>query len=134
MRGTRRFGNGMRVAAASLAECLMVAGLALAAPAAPDLVGDWQGTISTGSALLRVVVHLSQDKEGNLTGTMDSPDQGATGIAISSISYTRPNLEFAIEKLGAGYTGKFDAGNGRIAGTWKQGSASLPLDLSRVKK
>jgi hypothetical protein len=136
MREVRSFRLGMRAAAASAAACLVVAGVALAAPAlpAPEVIGDWQGAISTGSGSLHVVVHVSQDKDGKLTGTMDSPDQGATGIVISSVTFAQPEFDFAIEKLGAGYAGKLDSGKSLIAGVWKQGSASLPLTLSRVKK
>src|SRR5262249_37258094 len=47
------------------------------------VVGDWKGAVSTGSASLRVLIHVAQDTDGKLTATMDSPDQGATGIAIS---------------------------------------------------
>ena len=136
MRQLRSFRVRVWAAAASAATALVVVGMALGAPTAPalDVVGDWQGAISTGSASLRVLVHVSQDKDGRLTGTFDSPDQGATGIVISSISYTHPDLQFTIEKFGAGYDGKVDGGNQQIVGVWKQGSASLPLTLARVKK
>ena len=42
--------------------------------------GSWLGTLQTGGVELRIVFHISQDSVGVLTATLDSPDQGATGI------------------------------------------------------
>jgi len=77
---------------------------------------------------------VAQDKDGKLTATMDSPDQGATGIAISSITYKEPALHFEIERFGAGYDGTMNKDNSEIAGNWKQGGVSLPLTFTRVSK
>jgi len=127
---------GRGTAAAMLLVTVAAVRLALAASAsvAPAVVGDWQGALSTGSTSLRVVVHLSHDKDGKLSGTMDSPDQGATGIVMSSVSFAKPDLHLAIEAIGAAFDGKFDGGKQEIAGVWKQGAASLPLTLSRLRK
>lgn len=111
----------------------LVLGQAVAASPAP-IVGDWNGAINTGSASLRAVIHVAQDKDGKLTATMDSPDQGATGIVISSISYQEPALHFEIERLGASYDGTMNKDNSEIAGTWKQGAATLPLNFKRAGK
>ena len=98
------------------------------------IVGDWNGAIATGGGSLRVVVHIAQDKNGELTATMDSPDQGASGIPISTITFKQPTLHFEIQKFGAGYDGTLSKDNSEIAGNWKQGGASLPLTLKRVSK
>ena len=105
----------------------------LAAPS-PAVVGDWSGAISTGGGSLRAVIHVAQDKDGKLTATMASPDQGATGIAISSITYKEPALHFEIEKLGASYDGTMNKDNSEITGNWKQGPATLTLNLKRASK
>ena len=49
----------------------------------PD--GDWKGTIDAAGTKLDLVLHISS-KDGALNATLDSPDQGATGLAIDSIS------------------------------------------------
>jgi len=114
---------------------LMLSALVLGtAAAAPAVVGDWSGAISTGGGSLRAVIHVAQDKDGKLTATMDSPDQGATGIAISSITYKEPALHFEIEKLGASYDGTMNKDNSEITGNWKQGPATLTLNLKRASK
>jgi hypothetical protein len=130
----RRLRN-VRAAFALLTSLFAMLGPAAGAlPAEQELLGDWQGSIDTGSGSLRVVFHLERDKEGNLTGTMDSPDQGATGIVIGSVSYTQPDVRFTIERIGSVYEGKLDNDKPRIVGVWKQGSVSLPLTLGRAAK
>ena len=104
------------------------------AASSPAVVGNWSGTLSEGNTSLRVVIHVAQDKDGKLTATLDSPDQGATGIVISSISYKEPALHFEIERLGASYDGTMNKPNSEIAGTWKQGGGALPLSFKRAGK
>ena len=104
------------------------------APANPTVIGDWQGALDTGNGSVRLVVHIAQDKNSNLTATMDSPDQGATGIAVTSISFKQPDLHFEVERIGGSYDGKIDQGSTEIVGNWKQGSASLTLTLKRLAK
>lgn len=125
------------VRAAFLLLTSLLATLGLAASAAPpvsEVAGDWQGAIDTGNGSLHVVFHLAQDKDGNLTGTMDSPDQNATGIVVSSVTYKPPEFQLTIEQFGARYEGRFDKDKAQIVGVWKQGPASLPLTLSRAGK
>lgn len=111
----------------------LVLGVAAAA-SAPGIVGDWSGAISTGGGSLRAVFHVTQDKEGKLAGTMDSPDQGATGIVLSTITYKEPAVHLEIEKFGASYDGTMNKDNSEIEGNWKQGGATLTLNLKRAAK
>ena len=56
------------------------------AVAESQLAGDWQGTLSAGGAELRLVLHMGAAKDGSLTATLDSVDQGAYGIPVSAIT------------------------------------------------
>src|SRR6266849_8613610 len=58
------------------------------------VLGNWQGSLDPGNSSMRVLVHVWQDKDGRLTGTVDSPDEDATGIAISAISHKEGNVHF----------------------------------------
>ena len=51
-----------------------------------DITGDWQGTLSPAGMELRVVLHVTRSSDGSIGGTLDSVDQNATDIPISSIS------------------------------------------------
>lgn len=101
----------------------------LAAPT-PAVVGNWQGTLANGT--VRVILHISLAPDGKLTGTLDSPDQGATGRAISSITYKDTVLHFELEQATSSYDGKMSQDSSEIAGSWKQGGATLPLTFKRM--
>src|SRR6187549_3657939 len=81
----------------------------LSAPAAAQSpIGDWAGTLEVGAVKLRLVVHIAQGAEGQLTGTGDSPDQGAYGIGIAGISLEADTLVFTVPSIAASYSGKWD--------------------------
>lgn len=101
----------------------------------PVVIGNWEGTLSAGGASLRLVVHLTQGKDGALAGTMDSLDQeGANGLPLSNISYKEQKLHFelAIEPPGA-FDGSYDKDKNEISGHWQQGGQDLMLLLKRAK-
>jgi len=94
--------------------------------------GDWKGTLEAGSAKLDLVLHVTT-KDGALTATLDSPDQGATGLAIDWITVNGKTVRFEMSSLGARYEGTFSADGSQIDGTFTQGQ-SLPLTFKRVAK
>jgi pimeloyl-ACP methyl ester carboxylesterase len=95
--------------------------------------GDWQGVIDAGGTKLALVLHISS-KEGALSATLDSPDQGATGLAIDSITLTGKSLQFAMKALGATYEGVFSADGSQIDGQFSQQAVRLPLTFKRMGK
>ena len=101
---------------------------------APAVVGNWEGTLDAGDqGKLRVVLHVTQAKDGSLSATMDSPDQNATGIPVTTITYKEPALHFESEPIHGSYDGKMNKENTEIAGNWSQGGETLPLVFKRVK-
>ena len=66
--------------------------------------GDWEGTLDAGATKLRLVLHLTK-KDGRLSATLDSPDQGATGLAVDTIDVTKNSIRFTMKSLGAAYEG-----------------------------
>lgn len=105
-----------------------------AAPAAtpqastqPSIVGDWAGTLNAGPAQLRLLLHIKADKDGTLTGTLDSIDQGANGIPISSATFKDGKLNLTIGAVNGTYEGTVNKDATEITGTWSQGQ---PLDLN----
>ena len=95
--------------------------------------GDWEGTLDAGAVKLRLVVHVIRAGEG-LSATLDSPDQGATGIAIGAISVKENSIQFEIKSLGAAYQGKFNTDGSQIEGEFSQLGQVFPLNLTRVDK
>ena len=98
-----------------------------------DVAGNWQGTLKAGAIELRIVVHVSKADDGSLKATMDSLDQGAIGMAVTSMSLDASTLTFAIAPIGGSFSGKLALDGSTIEGTWTQGGQGLPLTLTRVK-
>ncbi|HRZ48551.1 MAG TPA: alpha/beta hydrolase, partial [Bacteroidales bacterium] len=53
---------------------------------AQDITGTWNGALVMGKAQLRIVFHIEKTDTGYIA-TMDSPDQGAKGIEVTSVEY-----------------------------------------------
>ncbi len=98
-----------------------------AATTQPAIVGDWAGTLTAGPAQLRLVLHITAAKDGALTGTLDSLDQGAIGIPVSSIELRGSQLTLGLPAIGGTYAGTLNKDASEIAGTWSQGQ---PLELN----
>ena len=78
---------------------------------------------------IRVVFHVEQGADG-LTATMDSPDQGATGIPVSDVTVVGDSVAFSVDRIAATYEGALVEGGAKIEGTWTQGGQSFPLMLT----
>ncbi|MGO9649197.1 MAG: alpha/beta hydrolase family protein [Terriglobales bacterium] len=98
---------------------------------AQDIAGDWQGTLSANGAELRLVLHIAKNADGTLKATLDSVDQGANGIPVSSISLKDSKLSLGVDAVHGTYDGRVATDGKTITGTWSQGQA-LPLDFKRA--
>jgi len=126
----------LRPAVTSLSTLVIIAGLcghtgaALPQQAAKGIEGDWQGTLKPPGAELRIALHITKGADGNYKATMDSIDQGAKGIPVTSVSLKGAELKLAVDSIQGSYEGKYD-GDNALAGTWWQSGQSLPLDFKR---
>lgn len=102
-----------------------------AAAAQPSIAGDWEGTLSVGAAQLRLVMHFVAAKDGSLTATMDSVDQGANGIPVSTVTLKDSKLSFTVDAVRGNYEGTVNKDVTGIDGTWSQGQP-LPLNFKRA--
>jgi len=93
--------------------------------------GSWEGTLDAGLVKLRVILHVMK-KDGTLSATLDSPDQGATGLTIDSINLNEDRVRFEMKSLSAGFEGKLSKDGSQISGDWYQGGQSLPLAFKRL--
>jgi len=115
----------------SLLSISFAGGQEQTAPVNPE--GDWKGTLDAGGVKLDLVLHVTK-KDGALSATLDSPNQGATGLPIESISVTGKSLRFEMKSLGATYEGTFSADGSQIDGQFSQGPQQLRLTFKRVGK
>jgi len=84
---------------------------------AQDISGKWNGTLNIQGTQLRVVFNISQTDKGYST-KMDSPDQGAKNIPVTTTEFEKSVLNLAV---GAAiqYTATLDK-EGVFVGTFKQ--------------
>lgn len=96
------------------------------------IVGSWAGTIEipqTGASL-RIVFHVASSEEGGFSATMDSPDQGATGIPVSQVAIRGDSVRLEVTAVGGTYAG-VKTGADEIEGVWRQQGLTVPLSLER---
>jgi hypothetical protein len=113
-------------------KAIMVAVMAVAAVCvmqAQDATGDWEGSLAIGAGVVRIVLHVTRSPEGTLKATMDSPDQGAVGVPIDSITLDGNKLKFATSVAKGTYEGTIKKDG--IAGNWLQPPVRTPLDFKK---
>jgi hypothetical protein len=95
------------------------------------LVGNWEGSLETGGAKLRIVLKFSKTYEGGLLGALDSPDQKASDIPISKARMNAGKCVFTVAPVGGEFEGELKGDE--LVGIWRQGGAEFPLTLARKK-
>lgn len=103
-------------------------------PTAKGIEGIWEGPLKTGAIDLRLAFKIKKDKDGKLTATMDSIDQGAKDIPVEAVTLTDRKLTMNLPKLKAKYEGKLSDDETSVKGHFEQGGLKMELDLKRVEK
>jgi hypothetical protein len=119
----------MKSAIASKFAILSLAVMALSplCRAQSQIAGDWQGTLNAGGVQLRLALHVAAAKDGSLTATLDSIDQGANGIPVTSVTLKDSKLSLTVDAVHGTYEGTVNKDATEIDGTWSQGQ---PLELN----
>jgi len=99
-----------------------------------SIEGIWEGKLKVPGVELRIVFNISKDSDGALTTTMDSPDQGVTGIPVDEVIFKDNTLRLEVKSIGGVYEGKVSEGFLVIEGEWKQSGGTFPLTVKRVDK
>lgn len=92
------------------------------------LSGSWRGSLDVGQAKLPLVFNFTESAEGVTLCTMDSPAQGARGIATEVVYCSADSVALTCRAIGASYAGRISAGS--IEGHFRQGGFEFPLDLA----
>lgn len=100
-----------------------------------DIEGTWMGNLTAPGGLeLRIVFNISTNSDGSINASMDSPDQGVSGIPVESVSYKDGNLNLGVKSIKGSFEGIYKENNKTIEGEWKQAGSAFPLVLERVEK
>lgn len=95
------------------------------------VLGDWSGILDAGVAKLTLVLHITQEGSGALSGTLDSPAQNAKGIPIDTLAFENGTLRFEAKRLAAVFEGRLNDQSDEIVGTLTQRISSFPCALRR---
>lgn len=95
---------------------------------AQNINGTWSGELNAGFQKIKVVLNLSDDGKC----TLDSPDQGAYGIAATTHFVSADSINVSIASLTASYAARLQ--NGELKGTFTQRGFKLPLSLKPSEK
>ncbi len=103
-------------------------------PAATKSVeGSWEGQIAlTPQISIRVTLDLSRGKDGALSGTWGSPDQGPKVLPFTSLAFADGVLTFSAKNAGANYKGKLNEDGKGLVGEWAQGGKTFVLNFKRM--
>jgi uncharacterized protein len=101
-------------------------------PRADPVVGTWSGALAVQAGMqLHLVFHVTAGADGVRSATLDSPDQGATGIPVSGVTVKGDSVLFDVAAVRGAFVGTFSEARNSIEGTWRQSGAELPLKLTR---
>lgn len=90
--------------------------------------GNWWGTIELPGQSLKVGFEIISDTDGSISGSMDVPAQGATGIPVQVLKAVNDTLAIEIQAINARYSG-VRSSDDLITGTFTQNGLSLDLNL-----
>lgn len=109
----------------------IVAGLISLTFFGQEIAGQWNGVLKVPGAQLRLVFDIQKTANG-ISATMDSPDQGAKGIPVSTSNFENSVLKITVANLKIEYEGTLGKDN-IILGNFKQAGQSFPMNLSKEK-
>ena len=109
----------------------VVFGATLLAAAQSPVAGDWVGTLNAGGQVLHIALHIIQEKDGSLSSTTDSIDQGDYGIPVTTTTFKDSRLVFTIDSLHVTFEGVLNENASEIDGKLTQGQA-IELKLKRA--
>ena len=93
----------------------------------PNISGEYAGDL----AGLRIKLHLIEDSSnGTLSGTVDSPNQGAAGIPCADFHRDGDSLSFTVPSIHGTWNGKIESNGLTLSGIWNQGTPT-PILFAR---
>lgn len=99
---------------------------------AQSVAGDWYSMANVQGMSLRLNLHITVTN-GSLAGTFDSPDQGAMGIPLTSVTLENQDFGFSFAPAGLAFTGMADPGFTFIMGNLKQGNQTFEMVFKRTQ-
>ena len=103
----------------------------------PDLTGDWQGTLESGSQKIQIAVRIAEHPVNNhkaMMRMMRFPGDD-NNIPVNSLTIEGSTVKLIINNIGADFNGEINPDGDSINGTFSMpgdGMKSVPLILRRT--
>ena len=95
----------------------------------------WEGKLTLRPGFeIRLVIRASIQKGTDPVATLDSPDEGLSGLKLTSVVIDDSRLAFELKMTDAKFEGKMNDAKTEAKGTWSQRGASLPLTFVKKDK
>jgi hypothetical protein len=101
-------------------------------PIGKELEGTWNGALEVNGGQMRLIVKMANQPDGTSAGTIVSPDGSGVDIPIA-MAQKGSNVTVDVTSVGASFVGVLNAAATEMAGTWTQGSTTLPLTLRHAQ-
>ncbi|MGM0438480.1 MAG: alpha/beta hydrolase family protein [Bacillota bacterium] len=98
-----------------------------------DMTGQWEGDIDLSGQLLNIVVKITES-DGDLSGTLDIPQQGAFGIPIKKIEINEEKIIMTVPQLPGNATFNGEIEKDKIDGEFQQSGYNFPFKLNKVSE
>lgn len=93
-----------------------------------NISGTWHGTLKiTPQVELKIVFNFKTSEDSKPSVTLDSPDQGAYGIAGEVNFISADSVNVTVKRIGLTFTGRKQ--DGKLMGKYTQGTMSTNLEL-----
>lgn len=113
------------IVAAFIAACCMVKAMAHN----KNISGAWRGSLKINPQVeLKIVFNFKVGEDGKPSVTLDSPDQGAYGIAGEVNFISSDSVNVAVRRIGLTFAGRKH--DGKLIGKCSQGAMSTNIELS----
>ncbi|MHB1558348.1 MAG: alpha/beta hydrolase family protein [Isosphaeraceae bacterium] len=96
-----------------------------------EIAGDWESTLNVTPQIgLRITLKIERAKDGALSGTWGSPEEGLEGLPLASITFRDGAVELAT-KHGATFKGRLNEASTDLDGEWLQHGRKYALKFRR---
>ena len=100
-----------------------------------DIEGLWMGSLEVPGGLeVRILFNISARPDSSINATMDSLDQGVSGIPVETVTYKDDNLRLEVKSIRGVFEGTLKEDGKTIEGKWTQAGSVFPLVLNHIEK
>src|SRR5262245_46255857 len=93
----------------ALAPVVLIASAAATAQTAPEIVGDWHGTVAGSTGDTTIVLHVTRGADGALVAGLENRDVAPGASApVADLVVADGRLTFRVPALRATYEGAWD--------------------------